>query len=105
MSLIIPLTVKIICEEESQDAPFVAYTPELDVASCGPTEEKARSNLFEAVAIVLEEAEKHGTLNAVLYEAGFRRVNKHWRPPRVSFEPFVFELSKERVSLYSRSLA
>lgn len=62
MSLVFPLTIKIIYESESEDAPFVAYTPELDVASCGPTEEKARSNLLEAVKIVLEEAEKHGVI-------------------------------------------
>ena len=37
---------------------LIAYTPELDVASCGPTEAKARKNLHEAVEIVLEEVER-----------------------------------------------
>ncbi len=49
----VPLTVKITVDKRSKDAPFVAYTPELDVASCGKTEEKAKKNLFEAVGIVL----------------------------------------------------
>lgn len=51
-------TVEISYDKESSDAPFVAYNPELDVASCGPTEEKARENLKEAIEIVLEPIEK-----------------------------------------------
>ena len=49
---------------------FVAHTPELDVSSCGGTKEKALSNLKEAVMLFLEEAEKMGTLNRILGEAG-----------------------------------
>lgn len=41
---------------------YVAYSPELDVSSCGPTLEKAKANLKEAVELFLEEAEKMGTL-------------------------------------------
>lgn len=62
MEIMYPLTVKIILDKRSQDAPFVAYTPELDVASCGPTEEKARENLQEAVRIVFNEVKKKGKL-------------------------------------------
>ena len=59
--MLIPLTIKITIDMRSKDAPFVAYTSELDVASCGPTEEKARNNLREAV-------EKKGKLTAFLKE-------------------------------------
>jgi predicted RNase H-like HicB family nuclease len=52
------LTVEISYEKESSDAPFIAYSPELDVASCGPTEKKARENLKEAIEIILESTEK-----------------------------------------------
>jgi predicted RNase H-like HicB family nuclease len=92
MSLLFPLTVKIINEKESKDAPYVAYTPELDISSCGPTEEKARQNLEEAVEILLEETEKKGRLNELMEELGFRKEKASWRPPRVSFEQFVFNL-------------
>lgn len=88
MQLMVPLTVKIIIDKHSKDAPFVAYTPELDVASCGPTEEKARKNLQEAVNIVIEEVESKGKLNELLEELGFQKEKQHWIPPRVSFEPF-----------------
>ena len=62
------MTIKIMVDKRSKDAPFVAYTPELDVASCGPTEEKARQNLHNAVEIIVEEAEKKGTLKKLLHQ-------------------------------------
>lgn len=93
MQILLPLTVKIIIDKRSKDAPFVAYTPELDVASCGPTEEKARKNLQEAVAITLEEVKKKGKLNDLLEELGFQKEKQQWIPPRVSFESFSFPSS------------
>ena len=90
METMLPLTIKIIVDKRSKDAPFVAYTPELDVASCGPTEEKARENLKEAVYILLEEVQKKGELKELLKEMGFQKEKTHWIPPRVSFEPFFF---------------
>lgn len=50
---------------------FVAHTPELDVSSCGDTEQQAFDNLKEAVTLFLEEADKLGTLTQILEEAGF----------------------------------
>jgi predicted RNase H-like HicB family nuclease len=90
MEMMLPLTIKIIIDKRSKDAPFIAYTPELDVASCGPNEEKARVNLKEAVDIVLEEAQKKGKLTELLSEMGFRRGKKTWIAPRISFEQFSF---------------
>jgi predicted RNase H-like HicB family nuclease len=51
---------------------FAAHTPELDVSSCGGTKKKALKNLKEAVRLFLEEAEKLGTLEQILEEAGTR---------------------------------
>lgn len=89
----LPLTIKIIKDKRSKDAPFVAYTPELDVASCGPSESKARENLHEAAEILLEEINKKGALGGFLEELGFQKVNKTWVPPVISFEPFSFPRS------------
>lgn len=88
MEALLPLTIKIMLDRRSKDAPYVAYTPELDVASCGPTEEKARRSLREAVAIVLEEIKKKGKLNEFLEEMGFQKEKRRWIPPSVTFEPF-----------------
>jgi len=84
----LPMTVKITIDKRSKDAPFVAYAPELDLASCGPTEEKAKKNLHEAVEIFLEEMRGKGKLEEFLKEFGFQKEKSRWIPPRVSFEPF-----------------
>jgi hypothetical protein len=47
---------------------FVAYSPELDVASCGGSLVKARAALHEAVSLFLEECARKGTLEAILSE-------------------------------------
>lgn len=88
MDVMLPMTVKIIIDKRSKDAPFVAYTPELDLASCGLTEEKAKKNLHEAVEIFLEEMQTKGKLEEFLKELGFQKEKSRWIPPRVSFEPF-----------------
>ena len=88
MDVMLPMTVKITIDKRSKDAPFVAYAPELDLASCGPTEEKAKKNLHEAVEIFLEEMQGKGKLEEFLKEFGFQKEKSRWIPPRVSFEPF-----------------
>ena len=50
---------------------YVSYCPELDMASCGETIEQAKKNLKEVILINLEEAQKCGTLDTILHEAGF----------------------------------
>lgn len=57
-----PLSIKTIYKPKSKDAQYIAYAPELDVSSCGPTEQKARQHLDEVVQIVFEEAERKGEL-------------------------------------------
>ncbi len=93
MQIMLPLTVKIMMDKKSKDAPFVAYTPELDVTSCGPSEHKARENLHEAAEILLEEISKKGDLHSFLEGLGFQKVKKTWIPPVVSFESFSFPYS------------
>ncbi len=53
-----------------EGATWVAYARELDVSSCGGTQEDALQNLKVAVRLLLEEAEKMGTLEQILAEAG-----------------------------------
>jgi len=61
---------------------YVAYSPELDLSSCATTEKKAQENLLEAVRLFLEEAEKKGSLNQILKEAGFVRRKQTLVGPR-----------------------
>ena len=61
---------------------FVAHTPELDVSSCGGSREKAAKNLKEAVRLFLEEAEKLGTLEQILEEAGYLKRRSRLEGPK-----------------------
>lgn len=62
---------------------YVAYSPELDVSSCGRTASRAKSNLREAISLFLEEAANQGTLEDILSEAGFEKHGKNLRPRRI----------------------
>ena len=50
---------------------YVSYCPELDIASCGETIEKAKKNLKEVILINIKETQKMGTFEQFLQEAGF----------------------------------
>ena len=61
---------------------FVAYSPQLDVSSCGETPQQAREMVKEAIALFLEELESQGILEDVLIESGFiRRQDGMWSSP------------------------
>jgi predicted RNase H-like HicB family nuclease len=49
---------------------YVAYLPELDLSSCGATDEEARRNIRDAVRGFLETSAEMGTLAEILEEAG-----------------------------------
>jgi predicted RNase H-like HicB family nuclease len=68
----IQFTTRIFKEGRS----YVAQALELDVSSCGGTKAKALKNLKEAVRLFLEEAEKMGTLEQILEEAGYNKKNQ-----------------------------
>lgn len=92
MDIQIPLTIKLSEDKKSKSAPWVAYTPELDIASCGPTKEKAKKNLFEAIQIILNGAAEDGNLKDLLLEAGFEIKAKSLTPPHISLNKFTFNL-------------
>jgi len=60
---------------------YVTHVPELDVSSCGETQEKARANIKDAVRGFLEAAEDKGTLDEILEEAGYQRIGAEWKAP------------------------
>jgi len=69
---------------------YVAYSPKLDVSSCGSTVEEAKVNLKIAVRLFIEESEKLGTLQEILEEAGYESKDTgHWTAPRVVATEFV----------------
>jgi predicted RNase H-like HicB family nuclease len=60
---------------------YVAYVPELDLSSCGATNEEARKNIRDAVQGFLETSADLGSLDLVLEEAGYRRKDGSWEAP------------------------
>jgi hypothetical protein len=62
---------------------FIAYSPALDLSSCGDTEALARKRFTEDVNLFLAETVKMGTLDEVMEECGWRKVpnNQGWLPP------------------------
>lgn len=62
---------------------YVSFNPELRVASCGNTAEKAKGNLKDAIRGFMLSAHKKGTLSDILAEAGFVRQKKSWRDPNM----------------------
>lgn len=75
----IALTVQVWKES----ATHVAYTPELDISSCGKTASQAKSRLREAVSLFIEETERMGTLSDILEEAGFEKQGNSYKPRRI----------------------
>ena len=74
----IQFTTKIFKEGKT----FVAHAQELDVSSCGRTKDKAFAHLKEAVRLFLEEAEKMGTLETILEEAGYKKTQATLQVPK-----------------------
>jgi predicted RNase H-like HicB family nuclease len=61
---------------------YIAFSPALDLSTCGRTFEEAKSNFTEALEIFLEECLSMGTLNEVLESCGWvKSRNKEWTPP------------------------
>ena len=61
----------------------VAYSPALDLSTCGDTEEQARKRFSEATEVFFKELIDMGTLDDVLGECGWHKVaaTGEWSPP------------------------
>ncbi len=56
-----------------QNSSFVAYTPALDISTCGKTEWEAKKRFADLANIFLEELAEKGTMNEVLAELGWKK--------------------------------
>jgi len=72
---------------------YVALSPELNVSSFGETVEDAKRSIKEALEAFIEECERMGTLEDILEESGFLRVNDSWESRKpVEEEAFALTL-------------
>mgnify|MGYP001613164454 CR=1 FL=1 len=65
---------------------YVALSPELNVSSFGDTIEDAKKSIKEAIEAFVEECERMGTLDDVLEEAGFSKINNSWKSRKLVAE-------------------
>ena len=62
---------------------FIAYTPVLDLSTSGTTYAQVSRRFQEAIQIFFEELMEKGTIEKVLTELGWKKVQKQWMPPLV----------------------
>lgn len=62
-----------------EDDVYVALSPELNVSSFGETIYEAKESIKEAIEAFFEECREMGTLNEVLEESGFLKVENTWQ--------------------------
>ncbi len=77
------LTIKIWPEGKH----YIAFSPELEIASQGKNPEHALKRIREAIEAFLEETKKMGTFEEVLKTAGFVKKKKEWKAPLISLSP------------------
>jgi hypothetical protein len=66
-----------------QNKSFVAYCPILDISTVGKTVKDAQNKFIELSSLFFEELTAKGTLNDVLTELGWKKVQKSWNPPKI----------------------
>lgn len=73
------MNLSIRIEIFKEDDVYVALSPELNVSSFGETIFEAKESIKEAIELFLEECRKMGTLNEVLEESGFLKMEDAWQ--------------------------
>lgn len=77
-----------------EDKYFIAYSPVLDLSTSGKTFEEAKKRFDEVVEIFFEELLEKNTLDKVLKELGWQKVQNNWSPPvLISQETENFNIS------------
>lgn len=76
------LPVAFITEGEQ----VVAYTPALDLSTSGKDEAEAKVRFDEIIKIFFKDLVQNNTLDAVLSELGWHKLEGQWNPPVISQE-------------------
>lgn len=72
-----------------QNRRFVAYTPALDISTSGKTEKEVKKRFVELASVFFEEIVEANTVDDVLSELGWKKVQKSWTPPKVVSSPLI----------------
>lgn len=72
---------------------FIAYSPALDLSTSGKTFEQAKERFNEVIKIFFEELLEKGTVDQVLSELGWQKIQREWTPPVIVYhEPENFQI-------------
>lgn len=66
-----------------EDRYFIAYTPALDLSTSATSFELVKKRFEEVVNIFFEELLDKGTVDQVLTDLGWKKIEKEWKPPVV----------------------
>jgi predicted RNase H-like HicB family nuclease len=85
------MNIYIRIEVFKEDDVYVALSPDLNVSSFGETVEDAKKSAREAIEAFIEECERMGTLEDVLEESGFIKIDDRWESRKpISEEALAF---------------
>ena len=62
---------------------YTAYSPALDLSSCGKSYKEAQQMFHKAATLFVTELDKMGTLEEVLQECGWKKVGKELLAPEI----------------------
>lgn len=60
---------------------YIAYCPVLDLSTSASTFEKVKERFSEVVELFFEELVDMGTLDEVLANLGWTKIQRQWTPP------------------------
>jgi len=66
-----------------EDKRIVAYSPALDLSTSAKNYKEARRRFSEIVNIFFEELIKRDTLEEILGDLGWKKIQAKWTPPAV----------------------
>jgi hypothetical protein len=103
MALTYKTTLPVVLAKE--DGMIVAYTPALNLGSCGRTQSEALKRLGQAINLFFLELVEMGTLDKALKELGWRKAeNNRFSVPRTSQQPAQIQRSIPTHLLARRSM-
>lgn len=62
---------------------FVAYSPAIDLSTVGKSEKDAHRMFAEAAGMFFEDIIEAGTVDEVLSDLGWQKIQKKWSPPKM----------------------
>lgn len=77
MGLNIPITIL------KEGKRFISYSPAIDLSTSGATFEEAHKRFAEAAVLFFEEIVNKNTVNEVLEDLGWQKIDQNWMPPIV----------------------